>query len=121
VRPPCFARATRAGSRLLIGGTASILGEQSRHAGDIHAQAHETFQNLSALIAAAAPSRFRQPLGLLQSLRVHVRDAQDTPVVQAILDQLAPAVSDVEFVQAALCRKELLVEIEGVADWPTTR
>ena len=33
--PPCFARATRLGSTLLIGGTASILGEDTRHEGDV--------------------------------------------------------------------------------------
>src|SRR5262249_38335989 len=37
-RPPCFARATKLGSRLLIGGTASILGEDTRHEDDIEAQ-----------------------------------------------------------------------------------
>jgi chorismate lyase/3-hydroxybenzoate synthase len=121
VRPPCFARATRVGSRLLIGGTASILGEQSRHVGDIQAQTRETCRNLAALIAASAPSELRTPLASLQSLRVHVRDAESAPAVQTILDELAPQVPDIEFVQAALCRKELLVEIEGVADCPTAR
>jgi chorismate lyase/3-hydroxybenzoate synthase len=120
LRPPCFARATRVGSRLLIGGTASILGEQSRHSGDIRAQTRETFQNLAALITAASPG-FGKPLEQLHSLRVHVRDAQSAPVVQTVLDQLALEVPDIEFVQAALCRKELLVEIEGVAGCPTTR
>lgn len=121
VRPPCFARATFVGSRLLIGGTASILGEHSRHVGDIRAQTRETFRNLAALIAAGAPSGFHKPLELLQSLRVHVRDVESAPAVQTILDQLVPQVSDIEFVQATLCRKELLVEIEGVADCPTAR
>jgi chorismate lyase/3-hydroxybenzoate synthase len=121
VRPPCFARATKVGSSLLIGGTASILGEQSRHAGDIRAQTRETFENLAALITAAFPSACRKPLESLQSLRVHVRDAQNAPVVQTLLDQLAPEIPDVEFVQAALCRKELLLEIEGVAGCPMTR
>jgi chorismate lyase/3-hydroxybenzoate synthase len=120
LRPPCFARATRVGARLLIGGTASILGEQSRHNGDIRAQTHETFQNLSALIAAASPGVV-EPLAQLHSLRIHVREAQDAPVVRTFLDHLALEIPDVEFVQAPLCRKELLVEIEGVAGCPTTR
>ena len=35
LRPPCFARATKFESTLLIGGTASIIGEDSRHAAAI--------------------------------------------------------------------------------------
>jgi chorismate lyase/3-hydroxybenzoate synthase len=120
VRPPCFARATRVGTRLLIGGTASILGEQSRHSGDLRAQTRETFQNLAALILAASPGVV-EPLEQLHSLRIHVRDAHLAPGVQTVLDQLALEIPDIEIVQAALCRRELLVEIEGVAGCPTTR
>ena len=39
--------------RLLIGGTASIVGEDSTHVGDPAGQVEETVANLSALIAAA--------------------------------------------------------------------
>jgi hypothetical protein len=35
--------------------------------------------------------------------------------VASILEQMVPAHCDVEFVQAKLCRPELLVEIEGRA------
>jgi hypothetical protein len=52
----------------------------------------------------------------LRSLRVHVREAADAPAVRALVDELAPHVTDVELVQAPLCRRELLVEIEGVAE-----
>ena len=56
-KPPCFARATIADingvSRLLIGGTASILGEDSVHIGKVHAQVEETLRNMGALIATA--------------------------------------------------------------------
>ena len=53
LRPPCFARATKFESTLFIGGTASIIGEDSRHAAAIVAQTEETLSNLRALIAAA--------------------------------------------------------------------
>jgi chorismate lyase/3-hydroxybenzoate synthase len=115
-RPPCFARATRLPPRLLIGGTASILGEHSQHGGDLEAQTRETFQNLAALLAAAEPTASRRPLEALRSLRVHVRDAADGAAVRSLVDELAPHVADIEVVHSPLCRKELLVEIEGVAE-----
>src|SRR5688572_9010891 len=55
--PPCFSRATIVdldGRRaLLIGGTASVVGEDSRHAGAFDAQVKETLLNLDALIRTA--------------------------------------------------------------------
>jgi enamine deaminase RidA (YjgF/YER057c/UK114 family) len=117
LRPPCFARATLMQSTLLIGGTASILGEHSRHNGDLERQTRETLKNLDALIAAAAPATERRPLEHLRSARVHVRAGSDGPAVRGLVEILAPGLPNVEFVQAPLCRKELLVEIEGVAAW----
>jgi chorismate lyase/3-hydroxybenzoate synthase len=114
VRPPCFSRATRLGSTLLIGGTASIRGQESHHEGDIEAQVRETCVNISALIGAATRSS-TDGLHALRNLRVHVRDAHDASNVRALLDQLVPDVP-IELVQAPLCRRELLVEIEGVAE-----
>jgi chorismate lyase/3-hydroxybenzoate synthase len=115
-RPPCFARAMKLDSMLLIGGTASILGEQSRHDADIDAQALETLQNIAALIGSVNTGPTDQPLDALRSLRVHVLDSRHAPAVQSILNELAPDLVNVEFVQASLCRRELLVEIEGTAD-----
>ena len=53
--PPCFARATLLRAEphepmLLVGGTASITGEESRHIGDLDAQARETFHNLASVV-----------------------------------------------------------------------
>jgi chorismate lyase/3-hydroxybenzoate synthase len=117
IRPPCFARATTLGDTLLIGGTASILGEDSRHVDRLATQTRETFRNISALIAAAAPvaAACEDPLSALIDLRVHVVDGETAGAVQAILDEVVPHVTDVEFVQADLCRRDLLVEIEGRA------
>lgn len=115
-RPPCFSRATKLGSTLLIGGTASILGQRSRHEGDIDGQMRETCRNIAALINSAAPPSAAGPLHALRSLRVHVREAHHASDVRALLDELAPDLPVVEFVQAPLCRRELLVEIEGVAE-----
>jgi chorismate lyase / 3-hydroxybenzoate synthase len=118
-RPPCFARATRVGIHgtpmLLIGGTASIVGEVSMHAGDVGAQASEAIDNIEALIGnAAAPSP--APLDRLRDARVYVRESASAAQVRDILLDRCPALESIEFVHAQICRRELLVEIEGVAD-----
>ena len=56
--PPCFARGTivaglGTGPSLLVGGTASIVGEESLHDRDARQQALETFENLAELVTAA--------------------------------------------------------------------
>ncbi|HVS15063.1 MAG TPA: hypothetical protein VMV46_14140 [Thermoanaerobaculia bacterium] len=123
--PPCFARATRLSNGhgvdwLLVGGTASVAGEDSAHLGDLGAQLEETAHNLDALVARAlgangghAPgdgtlSRFRQ-------LRAYHPRAADAPFLQHALAARFPAIERLELVRSDLCRPELLLEIEGVA------
>jgi enamine deaminase RidA (YjgF/YER057c/UK114 family) len=115
LRPPCFSRATRIDALLLMGGTASILGQDSQHGSDLDGQVRETLSNLAALIGAGGPARRCDPLRSIRSLRVYVREARDAPDVRWLLDTHVPEIADVELAQAALCRPELLVEIEGVA------
>ncbi len=114
-RPPCFARAVYADGLLLIGGTASIAGEDSRHDGNVTAQTEETLANLAALITSAGRPPSIPPLHTLRDVRVHVsRAADEAAVREALMPNLHPRAA-VEFVVAALCRRELLVEIEAVA------
>ena len=118
-RPPCFARGTRVrmhdSPMLLIGGTASIVGEVSMHAGNLGAQASEAIDNLEALIGNAVPGS-ATPLDRLHDARVYVRESASAEEVRDILLERCPALERIEFVQAQICRRELLVEIEGVAD-----
>ena len=113
-RPPCFARATHAGSLLLIGGTASITGEDTQHAHDPAGQTEETLANLAALVAAGGCA-LMPPLHALRDLRVHVARRADVERVRAVLVPKLHPDTEVEFVVAALCRRDLLVEIEAVA------
>jgi enamine deaminase RidA (YjgF/YER057c/UK114 family) len=118
--PPCFSRATVAcvngQRRLLVGGTASIVGEDSMHEGDVHAQLAETLRNLEALIDAAADQpRSESALNRLLDLRVYVARPEDAPSIRAVLDVRCPRAERIELAVARVCRPELLVEIEGVA------
>ena len=76
--PPCFARAvvtSLAGrSTLLIAGTASVVGEDSRHPGDMVAQLDETLRNIGATVDAApgtAVPTAVDPLARLVDLRAY--------------------------------------------------
>lgn len=118
--PPCFARATWVdeGGKLLIGGTSSVCGEASVHPNDAAGQTRETLTNLSHLLAAAGVGRANGPgdLFALRDLRVYVVRMSDRPMIEASLREAlgADATAGIEFVQADLCRPELLVEIEGL-------
>ena len=78
-------------------------------------QVDETLANIDALLAAA---HARQPglsprMDATTRLKVYVRDAGDLPVVAAHLDaRLGPVPRLV--LHAAICRRELRVEIDGV-------
>jgi len=123
--PPCFARATTVKTArhlrglALIGGTASIRGEDSIHLDSLSLQLEETFENLAQLVVAARTAARQQDasaaLGQYRYLRIYYRRQQD---VAAILDAVQSSFASLrgaELIQAELCRAELLVEIEGVA------
>lgn len=109
-RAPSFSRAMRVGDEwLFVSGTASIVGQDSVHPGDVAAQTAETLANLRAVLAEAGPG-FTLP-----RLRctVYLRDAADRPRVEPLL--AAAGVRPVAWLRADVCRRELLVEIEGHA------
>lgn len=119
---PSFARAMLppAGSEmpLLLSGTAAIVGHDSRHADAPLAQLDELLANFDSLLAQARASRPALPahFGAGSRLKVYVRDAADLPAVAAALDaRLGDAVPRI-VLHAAVCRRELAVEIDGVHD-----
>ncbi len=123
-QPPSFARAMLppAGSRmpLLLSGTAAIIGHASQHAGSVPAQVDETLANIGILIERARHSRPALPeapdAGTL--LKVYVREPGDAAsVAQALARRLDPAVPRL-LLHAQVCRRELLVEIDGVHGTP---
>ena len=119
-RSPTFSRAAFAQLRgqelLFISGTASIVGYQTLHIGDVAGQTRETLANIEALLQAANEISRSTPYALAElSLRVYVRHAEDHPVVQAIVEEKLGADAPVLYVQADICRADLLVEIEAMA------
>lgn len=94
---------------LFISGTASIVGHETMHAGDLDKQFDETCRNLEALMGAAdAACRF-------EALRVYVRHGDDAPAVLARCRRYFGDDLPMIPLKSAICRKDLLLEIEGVA------
>jgi len=122
-RAPTFSRAALACPRgqevLFVSGTASIVGHETWHAGDVAAQCEETVRNIEGMVREAnRVARSGRPFSLEGlSHRVYVRHASDANAVQRALAPLlggAPVVC----VQADICRADLLVEIESQAIHP---
>jgi chorismate lyase/3-hydroxybenzoate synthase len=117
---PSFARATvyRSDShaQLFIAGTASIVGHESQHRGLPDQQSRETVVNLHALIDHA--EHFQPSVeGNRQHrsfLKVYVRNLEHLDSIRNALQDPLLLSSQVLFLQGDLCRRELLVEIEGL-------
>jgi enamine deaminase RidA (YjgF/YER057c/UK114 family) len=123
--PPCFARATVLGPSLyrvpvaLLGGTASIRGEDSLHVGDSGRQIEETLRNLAALVRAAAGESGVEDaaaLACIREVRVYHPREEDEAQIRSAVEAACPRLRHLEMLRAELCRRELLVEIEGVAE-----
>lgn len=116
-QPPSFARAMLAPGELplLLSGTASIVGHESRHPGCVTAQVDETLANFASLIEAARAHRPGLParFGPGSRLKVYVRDRVDLDAVTAALDARLGAEVPRIVLHAAVCRRELRVEIDG--------
>jgi chorismate lyase/3-hydroxybenzoate synthase len=119
-RSPSFARGTVSPtdgeSNLFIAGTASVVGHASRHTGLPREQTQETIDNLRALLhhtdsLTGAAFETNMPRGIF---KVYLRRPDDLPVVSATLQEASFAPEHLLFLQGELCRRELLVEIEGV-------
>ena len=117
-RAPTFSRANLLGGDapvLFVSGTASIVGHQSLHPGDVREQTRETLRNIAALLEVGrAEHGLRLALADLQ-FKVYLRDAAHRDAVHEELAGVIGALPDALFLQADICRQELLVEIEAVA------
>ena len=118
-RAPSFSRATIApeelGELLFLSGTASIAGHESLHAGSLEGQLDETLTNIDALCqGASCEVRAAARLEELELLRVYLRHRESFPAVRDALARRVSRATRVLFVEADICRAELLLEIEGV-------
>jgi enamine deaminase RidA (YjgF/YER057c/UK114 family) len=113
---PLFSRACISsgshGTNLFISGTASIVGFDTVHAGDVTAQTQETLANIEALLEEAnrLMGWARYQLSALK-LKVYVRNPLDGAAIAAVLETAGCARP--LMLKADVCREDLLVEIEA--------
>ena len=102
---------------IFVSGTASILGEKSMHVGDVKKQTLTTIENIFKLFS----KENQESLGLefdvskirFSHLRAYVKYKKDIPIVKEICQSRLNSNSSLYLV-SDICRKDLLVEIEGV-------
>jgi chorismate lyase/3-hydroxybenzoate synthase len=118
-RSPLFSRAmiahTTGGPMLFISGTASIVGHETVHAGDARMQSRQTVRNLRIIIAqaqAVCPDLDWSRNTL--ALKAYVRHPADQQAVRECLIEAFGESVSVIYLQADICRRDLLVEVEGV-------
>jgi chorismate lyase / 3-hydroxybenzoate synthase len=117
---PIFSRACvwgdSANSKLFVSGTASIVGHETIHPGDVVAQTRETMVNIGALLGEAnrVVGADRYSLEAL-NLKVYVRRPSDLSAIESTLSAtLRGGGTRIVYLQADVCREDLLVEIEAV-------
>jgi chorismate lyase / 3-hydroxybenzoate synthase len=119
-RPPSFSRATLVdqdgGREIFISGTAAIRGHATVAPADLAGQLVCTRDNLNIIAArAGAGEAFGALAGWQRSLKVYVRRDTDLLHVRNDLERHLLRIEDsVTYLQADLCRSDLLVEIEAV-------
>ncbi len=117
-RSPTFSRACLVNlwgrDMLFISGTASIVGHETLHDGDVAAQTRESLQNIAAVVAEANRRALSADFRLDNlAYKVYVRHPEDLPGVRHEMMQAIGAPVSAMFLQADACRADLLVEIEA--------
>lgn len=108
-KSPSFSRATVWRDTVFVSGTSSVVGHKTVHAGDVDAQLDETLRNIEAVLARALPGG---SLGNVVTAKTYVRRAEDYPRIAERLAGVFPANL---YLEADICRADLLLEIEAVA------
>lgn len=118
-KSPSFARGTQLRDTLFVSGTASILGHETVHEGDLDKQWSVATGNIAHLIGAenlqAQGSRGGYTLRELDQIKVYYRHAADLPRVMKLAQATFHPDASVRYLKVDICRSDLLVEIEGIA------
>lgn len=122
-KSPSFARAThydRGEGRfdIYVSGTASVLGSESAHKGDIQKQLDTTFENLEILLGgenlAGHGLKAKTSAADMDWIKVYIRHKEHFEIIQAYCERYFSTKKHIAYLHADLCRHELDVEIEGI-------
>lgn len=117
-RSPIFVRAMLAelGAQrcLLMSGTASIVGHETVHHGDVREQTLETLRNMRVLLEQAYPEGLEKCGAVRMRLKAYVRHAGDMATIREFVEREFGGEEQGVYLQTDICRADLLLEIEGV-------
>lgn len=120
-RSPTFSRASlvqlRQKAVLFISGTASIVGHATLHPTDVVAQTRETMANIAAVIDQANRTTSHAGFSLARlHYKVYVRHSNDLAPIRDELRRILGDNPAAVYLQADICRADLLVEIEATGE-----
>lgn len=102
----------------LISGTAAVVGHESNHPFNTSLQAEETIRNLERLCdetSGLRPGKAQFFVDRNSFLRVYLKNPEDYHAVRKMLKTVLKGFDRrVIFLHGTICRRELMVEIEGV-------
>ncbi len=100
----------------LLSGTASIIGHETVHVGNVKLQTEETLRNIHIMLEQANLNSATKRVYTFEDLtvRVYIRHKNDCPVIAEVLASHTPF-KHIDFIHADICRDDLDVEIEGWA------
>lgn len=124
-RSPSFSRATLRkwadGAHLYVSGTASIVGHASQHLDNPAMQLNEVATNIQALVQNALDHHYAghqlkecTPLGL----KLYLRDRRYLPELRSQIPQLFGENTPILCMEGDICRRDLLLEVEGIYAMP---
>ena len=119
-RSPSFSRAIlkkwNDGHHLYISGTASIVGHESCHEGDLDRQLQETLRNIESLLGHAGDTSETRGdyLNTLSSVKIYIRHPHHLSLVKNSLERHFHREMPTMYLQGDICRSDLLLEIEAI-------
>ena len=121
-KPPSFARATYVQRNdmefeLYVSGTASILESKSMYSGNIIKQCEVTLVNIRTLISLENLKNYGIDhfftLKDLGNIKIYYRRDEDFSIIKKYCDLTFSQEAEKVYIHVDICRKDLLVEIEG--------
>lgn len=106
-KSPSFSRATIWRDMVFVSGTSSVVGHATVHSGDVNAQLDETLRNIEAVLGRTGRS-----LKDVTAAKTYVRRPADYARIASRLADVFPVNL---YLEADICRQDLLLEIECVA------
>ena len=103
------------GEQLFLSGTASVVGHETVHQGQVRQQLEETLTNISVLCDHAnAGGAFSGSLDNLTGIKVYVRHREHYELIRSVLEARFAGAGPILYVLGDICRADLLLGIEGV-------